>query len=112
MPLLLLELEGTMKGPYLILTPCAPYWTNCVAVELIKFGFMDLNGTVDREGKRLRRVKRLLAALKLASKKNKIIVRYAMIVRKLPVRGFNAVRDGLPEGAIAAKQEVSNLCQA
>ena len=67
---------------------------------------MNFIGREDRDGKRLKKLKRLFAALKLASKKNKIIVRYAMIVRELLVRGSNVFRDGLPEGAIVAKQEV------
>ena len=60
----------------------------------------------------MKKAERLLAAFKLASKKNNTIVKYAMIARKLPVTGFNTAREGRVEDVIMAghwTQEVSKF---
>ena len=75
-------------------------------------GCMTVIGKGDRGGKKLKKPERLLAAFKLASRKNNTIVKYAMIARKLPVKGFNAASEGRVEDVIMAghwTQEVSKF---
>ena len=69
-------------------------------------------GKGDRGGKKLKKVERLLAAFKLASRKNSSIVKHAMIARKLPAKGFDALREGRVEDVIMTehwRQEVSKF---
>jgi len=66
---------------------------------------MNVIGGEDRGEKKLKKLERLLAAFKLANRKNKIMVKYAMMARKLLVKGFDVVRDSRAEVFIIAMHE-------